>query len=109
MVEATIMRSEAIKELNKGLPFDLAFITADQRRGTGGDYIEVKKWLKLREDLPADKQPTWYKKEFEAKKDKLNHQHKTILVFNPANRGTHPIPVHYRLMTRLNGMRIING
>jgi hypothetical protein len=45
MVE-TILRSEAMREIDSGVSFDLVFITADRRRGTGGELIEVKDWQK---------------------------------------------------------------
>lgn len=109
MSDVSIMRSEAIKAINNGLPFDLEFVSADRRRGTGGDYIKLKKWMKLREDLPTDTQPRGYHKKFTAKKDSANDKHKTFRVFNPENPDAHPITVHYRLMQVLNGKSITNG
>lgn len=95
--------------INSGKPIDLSFITADERRGTGGDLIEVKKWLKMRDDHKPGEAPSGYTPTFTPKKDRQNHLNKTFTIFSPANRAVHPITVHYRLMTRLNGMRIING
>lgn len=103
-----IMRSEAMAIINKGQPFNLDFVTADRRRGTGGDYTAVKGWMKLREDLPEEIRPGHYKKKHEPRGDRNNHQHKTFLIFNPANRS-HPITIHYRLMQVINGKTIING
>lgn len=109
MTAETIMRSEAIRIINKGLPFTLSFVTADRRRGTGGDLITVKKWMKLREGLPADQRPAAYQEKHQPLRDSNNHLNKTIRIFNPGNRRVHPITVHYRLMQELNGKRIING
>jgi hypothetical protein len=103
-----IMRSEAMALINSGKPFDLEFITADRRRGTGGKIISLKGWMKLREDMPAEAFPG-YTKKIALKRDKANHQNKTFTVFNPQNKAVHPHTVHYRLMQVLNGKRIING
>lgn len=95
--------------INNGQPFTLEFVTADEKRGTGGKLIVVKNWMKLREDLPKHLQPDTYKKELQGKKDTQNHRNKLFKIFNPANRSAHPITVHFRLMQSLNGLKIMNG
>lgn len=109
-MEAIITRSEAMKIIDSGEFFDLEFVTADVRRGTGGDYISVKNWEKLsgepaEEAIPGEKK---FKKKL-LTKDPNHDRHKTFLVYNPSNRSEHPIKVHFRLIQYLNGKRIING
>lgn len=105
----SIFRSQAIAVINTGQPFNLDFVTADRRRGTGGEYISVKGWMKVKGDLPEEARPGHFKKVHSPKTDRNNHINKTFLIFNPANRGVHPITVHYRLMQLINGKHISNG
>ena len=105
----TIMRSQAMQIINAGQPFTLEFVTADRRRGTGGDLVQCRNWMKLRDDMPAEARPGMYKKKHEPKIDAKNHLNKAFKIFNPANRTAHPITVHFRLMQSINGKRITNG
>lgn len=95
--------------INKGQPFNLEFVTADRRRGTGGDFMSVKGWMKLRDDLPKEARPGHYTPKYMAKRDNQHHLNKTFQVFNPAHRHAHPITVHFRLLQSINGKRIMNG
>jgi len=103
----TILRSDVMKAILTGQPFDLDFVTCDRRRGTGGQLITVKKWRKMKEDLPEDIMPG--KKRFIRRKESDNYRHKTFTIFNPANRKQHPVTVHFRLMDVFNGKKITNG
>lgn len=110
-MEEVIMRSKVMAEINSGRPFkSLEFVTADRRRGTGGDLIECRGWMRLREDMPAPALPSFYRKKFERMKNTRQPGNlKSFVIFNPGNRATHPITVHYWLMVSFNGKRIING
>jgi len=103
----TILRSEAKREIDTGKPFNLAFVTADRRRGTGGEYIEVKNWQKVKEDPAPEALPGKPALKPELTKKPDHWIHKTFNIFNPANPKQHPIKVHYRLMDVFNGKRII--
>lgn len=107
MAEA-ILRSEAMALINSGRPFTIEFVTAHRREGTGGDLLECRNWMKLRKDLPKEARPGEYTPKHLPKKDYRHNEHKTFLIFNPANRS-HPIPVHFRLMQSINGKKITNG
>lgn len=109
MQQELILRSEAMKIVNAGRPFSLAFVTADRRRGTGGYWLQVKDYMKLRDDLPADARPRGYVKKHERKRESNNFSNKTFRIFNPANKAAHPITVHFRLIQNINGKQIING
>lgn len=94
--------------INNGQPFTLEFVTADESRGTGGKLIEVRNWMKLRNNMPVGTLPG-YTKKFTPKKDSRNHENRVFRIFNPANKTVHPITVHYRLMQSINGKKILNG
>lgn len=102
----TIFRSQVMDIINSGKPFDLEIVTADRRRGTGGEYITLRKHCKLQEQkLPGQQASAAYT----SARDRNNHLHKTFIVYNPANPAAHPITVHWRLMQVINGKLITNG
>jgi len=107
-MEQTILRSEAKKIIESGVLFDLAFVAADRRRGTGGEYIDVKNWQKMMSAPAEENQPGKPESQkLQALKDPNHWLHKTFNIHNPTNRSVHPIKVHYRLMHRINGKTII--
>ena len=105
-----ILRSQVFKEIHTGEPFDMVFITADRRRGSGGELIVAEGWMKLSyEQQHGGKELKILKEEASAENKDPNHEdHGTINVFNPANAGYHPIKVHYDLIQFFNGKRVIN-
>ena len=104
------MRSEALKEADSGEPFDMIIVTADRRRGTGGDLIELKGWAKMSNEKEARKITAGGRRKALHMVRHPNHwENKTINVFNPNNRAVHPIKVHFRLIQFFNGKRVING
>lgn len=108
-MEQTMLRSEAVKAIYSGAPFSAEFIKADRKRGVGGELVEVKNWVKKREPKgPAD-QPLAPKVSKAKGKNPNSYDNRTVLIFNPANRLTHPIPVHMILIQTFNGKRVING
>lgn len=92
-----------------GQPFDMEFVTADRRRGTGGDLIHVRKWMKLRENLPNEKLPGSFAPKFKRQKESNNWNNRTFRIFNPADRSKHPITVHFRLIVSFNSKTVLNG
>jgi hypothetical protein len=108
MVE-TIMRSQVMREINTGRPFDLSFVLADRRRGTGGKLVNVRGWKRIAENLPEEQLPPQIKGKFIRRKNTRTGNTKLFVIFNPANRAVHPHTVHYWLMTSFNNKRIING
>jgi hypothetical protein len=52
-MEATILRSEVLRQMDTGAAFTLQFITADRKRGTGGELIKVENWTKMT-GIPAE-------------------------------------------------------
>jgi hypothetical protein len=106
------MRSEVMQAINTGHPFTLEFVTADRRRGTGGELIKVEKWKKVM-TTTADAEnirPGHFAKAGTNLSKHPDHlAHDTFNIFNPANRGDYPRKVHYWLMISYNGKTIING
>jgi hypothetical protein len=77
---------DVIKAIESGEPFTLIFVTADRRRGTGGELITLENWCKKAPGTTP----------------------KTVRLFNPDNAETHPITVHHKLIQFFNGKRVIN-
>jgi hypothetical protein len=108
-MEATILRSEVLRQLDTGEPFSMEFVTADRKRGTGGDLISIKDWQKIKgEAVAAEVKPGEHKRK-DVVRDPRHFQHKTVNLFNPHNPRQHPISVHLRLIQFFNGKRVING
>jgi len=99
-----------MKLIDEGDPFDLVFVTADRRRGTGGELISVTQWTKMDSDAPIEILPGRYRKKARAMIKNPNHwANKTFNIWSPINKLNHPHKVHFRLMQFFNGKRIING
>jgi len=94
--------------MDSGDLFDLSFITADRRRGIGGDYKEVKGYRKVqRESIPDTKPGKLHRPKRELKRDPNHGAHKTINIYDPGNPNIHIYKVHYRLFDRFNGKTVI--
>ena len=105
-----ILRSEVMKLADTGEHFDMIFVTADRKRGTGGELIEVRDWQKMDTDTPVEKMPGRFRKTARAMKRNPNHwEYKTFNIFNPNNNHVHPHKVHFRLIQFFNGKRVLNG
>ena len=99
-----------MKQIDEQDMFDLVFVTADRKRGTGGELVSVRNWQKLNVNTPTEQVPGRIRKTVTAMKKDPNHwENKTINIFNPNNKLQHPVKVHYRLMQFFNGQRILNG
>lgn len=104
-----ILRSKALAAIDSGEPFTMEFVTADRKRGTGGQLIEVKGWQKIIGEAADEIRPGGHRKKGDPLRNPNHRQHKTINIHNPANPRMHPISVHIRLMQVFNGQRILNG
>jgi hypothetical protein len=110
-MELTILRMAAIELMESGEPFDLEFVTANRRKGTGGDLIEVKGWMKVSYsgDTPAAAASVAIvTKGTSIERDPHHREHGTVNIFNPEHPQLHPHKVHYDLIQFLNGKRVIN-
>jgi hypothetical protein len=104
----TILRSEVLKLVDTGASFDMEFVTADRRRGTGGKLIELKAWQKKIGQPVEDTIPGQHIRRTKPK-DPNHYKHGTINVFNPANKAVHPHKVHVPLIQTFNGKKVVNG
>lgn len=104
-----ILRSEAMKIVMSGQPITMEFVTADRRRGTGGDLMLVKNWMKILHNLPADKIPGKYSRKYKRVKERHNYDNRTFSIFNPADPRQHPVTVHFRLIHTFFGKTVLNG
>lgn len=115
MAEETINRADAWKIIDTGIQFDIAFVLADRRRGTGGQYRDLKGVQKVITDTPQLKDVTLRQAQgdnsLKAQGDTRNPNHglhKTINIHHPGKNRLHIYKLHYRLMHFFNGKRIIN-
>jgi hypothetical protein len=104
-----ILRSEVLKVADSGEHFNAVFVTADRRRGTGGDLIEVKDWQKILADHPGQRVPGRRRAAIGSIKAPNHWENKTINIHNPNNKLQHPISMHIRLIQFFNGKRVVNG
>jgi hypothetical protein len=107
-VNATILRSEVLKQLDTGEPFQMEFVTADRKRGTGGELIKVENWAKHKGNPPIERRPSsplGGNQRGALKPATI----KVVNIHNPFNRIAHPIAVHLLLILTFNGKRVLNG
>jgi hypothetical protein len=103
----TILRSEAKKIIDSGVPFSLSFIKADRRRGLAGEYAEVKHWQKVTAAAEAEAIPNQPELKPELVKNPNHWANKTFNIYDPADPKQHPVKVHYRLMHVFNEKLIV--
>ncbi|THU34250.1 hypothetical protein FAM09_24845 [Niastella caeni] len=109
MSQQTILRHEVLKELDTGNLFDMVFITADRRRGTGGKIKRVSNWVKIIGGEQVSRLPGEFSRitSLSLKKNPSHGEHKTINIYNPGNPGDHATKVHWRLIIFFNGKRVL--
>lgn len=107
----TILRSEVMKLVDTGASFDMEFVTADRRRGTGGKLVDVKGWEKKVGQPVEDTVPGKYirRKADNIRKDPEHYRHGTFNIFNPTNKALHLHKVHVPLILTFNSKRVVNG
>jgi hypothetical protein len=107
-MSGTILRSEAWKLIDSGEPFNLGFVTADRRRGTGGDYKEVSGYRKVKKDpLPEVKVGKPQLLSSSLNKNPNHGLHKTVNIYDPRDPKKHITKIHYRLFDRFNGKTVL--
>jgi hypothetical protein len=102
-----ILRTEVLKTLDAGEVFDITFCTADRRKGTGGEIIEVKGWMKITgEQMASSGSQIIRKKAADLKKDPEHWKHKTVNIRDSRNPNR-VRKVHARLIGFFNGKRVV--
>lgn len=104
--DATIMRIDVLHAMDTGEAFDLTFITADRKRGTGGDIKQVKGYKKIIGDPPSEAGAPGEMAPSGPAKNPHHRQNKTINIYDPENPAAHAITVHWRLIIFFNHQRV---
>ena len=104
-VQETIDLTTVIDHIDSHMPFDIAYVTADKKRGTGGQIKQHKGWVKC--DLSSQPEMVLRKnKIFMAEVRSPNHQdHKTKNIMNPVTREIRKL--HLRLICVFNNKRVV--
>jgi hypothetical protein len=100
----TITLEHVLKQMDAGLPFNLIYVSADRRRGTGGQLIDCKGFMKNTKDQPEEKQPKG-RIHAAVKKNPNHFLHKTRNIRNPQNGVTRKL--HIKLIKVFNGKEVI--
>ncbi len=104
-----ILRNDVYLHIMSGEPFDAEFITADRKRGTGGELAKVQGWMKVIHEVESSNLKVQSREPAAENSKAPNHAvHGTVNIFNPANSGVHPVSVHVDLIQFFNGKRVIN-
>lgn len=102
-----ILRSDILKIMDTGDPFDLVFCTCDRQKGTGGEVIEVKQWVKVTgEQLRKSGSRIIRKKAEKLYRDPDHQRNKTINIRDLRNPNR-VRKVHIRLIGFFNNKRVI--
>lgn len=107
MVQETILLKEVLDAMDAGQPFSIAFVTADRRRNTGGEWIEVEKAYKSGYVDPADrKKMQQLQPESDIISRSPNHyENSTRNIVIVANSEVRKL--HVRLIRKFNGKTVI--
>ena len=105
----TITLRDALKHLDSGQPFNLVYVEADRRRGTGGELATRKGWVKL---MPAAKVQGATRPEYKSRVAKAiqdtdpNHFHnKTRNIIYLKSRTIKKL--HTKLIVEYNGKNVV--
>jgi len=98
---STIELYEVISHIDSGRPFNMTYVTADKKKGTGGQIKVVKNWVRC--DLAA--MPDIILRRNKVDKMPRHQEHKTKNIMNPATRDIKK--VHIRLICEFNGRRVV--
>jgi hypothetical protein len=106
MNERIIGLTEVIAFMDKGEPFDISFVTADTKRGTGGEMKTltkaVKSGMQKKEAYTQEALPTP-----ENKRKNPSHFENSTRNIHVLGKPKDITKVHLRLITRFNGKRVV--
>lgn len=104
-VQETIELTQVIDHIDSMMPFDITYVTADKKRGTGGEIKTRKAWVKCN---LGDQPETILRKNhipYSEIRDPRHIEHKTRNIMNPVNREIRKL--HLRLIVEFNGKRVV--
>lgn len=103
-----VMLTDARKQMLTGNPFDMVYCTYDERRGTGGDRVTVRKALLFKsadEKQEQNQLPVLVGGEKIVKGKNPNHfSHNT---FNIRLQNTEVKKVHWLLIEEFNNQKVV--
>jgi hypothetical protein len=109
-MEPVILMNDVLNEMDSGKPFKMSFVTADRKKGTGGELKEVINWAKVMgiddDDRLAGQIVRSGSKSNTRKPD--HFRHRTFNIYNPNDPHAHIVKVHWRLILFFNNKRVIN-
>lgn len=102
-----ILRVDVLKRMDAGEIFDMIFCTADRKKGTGGEIIEVKGWMKITgEQLASSGSQVLRKKAARLFKDPDHKRNKTVNIRDSRNPNR-VRKVHTKLIGFFDGKRVV--
>lgn len=104
-----IKRSDAIRQIYSGETFTMEFITADLKRGTGGELIQVINWQLAGQDRQPGGSKAGPTSPAGSSRIPNHDEHGTINIENPGNRSLGIRKIHTDLIQTFNEKLILNG
>jgi hypothetical protein len=101
-----VLRADMLREINAGEIFDMVFCTADRRKGTGGEIIEVKAWMKVSGEQIVTDGKIRHKTINKLAKNPNHYSNKTINIRDSRNPNR-VRKVHVRLIGFYQGKRVV--
>jgi len=108
MPEEVILLHDVLEAMDTGKAFSMSYVTADRKRGTGGELKEVTNWAKFTGDPDDQRLPGQFIPNRNETRSPDHFKNRTVNIFNPNNRHAHIEKVHWRLILFFNGKRVIN-
>lgn len=106
-MKGTILLTDMISAMGKGNPFDIEYVTADTRRGTGGKLVSHRHVVLSNK---MGRSNTGIGLAEPRKSKNPNHSaHSTFNIYVPSEQNARERvkKVHLRLVTRFNGMEVL--
>lgn len=99
---------KVIAHIDSGQHFDMVYVTADRRRGTGGELESLKNWVKhntFDSKKPTDREPKSRIATSLRDCNPQNFRHKTRNVINLKSRKIQKL--HLKLIVEFNGKNVL--
>lgn len=94
--------------MDSGEPFSMTFITADRRRGTGGEIVSVKNWIKASTPVEGVVKTSKKKRlisQLILAKNPNHYENKTRNIRN-LRKLKEIRKIHIRLIVKFNGKKV---
>jgi hypothetical protein len=104
-MQETMDLTQVIDHLDAHAPFSMTYVTADKKRGTGGEIKKVDGWVKCNLGDMPEQILRKNRIHFSEVRDPKHGVHKTRNIMNPVTRDIRK--VHLRLIVEFNGKRVV--